>query len=69
MTGSPLDVGAWPPKIDRWRRLEELGRLEKLYEDGTLETPDWFDEAIEQAMESGPPHVERLEQILPAIGP
>jgi len=34
---------------------------------GLMRMSLWLDEAIEQAMESGPPHVERLEQILPAI--
>jgi len=34
---------------------------------GLMRMSLWLDEAIEQAMESGPTNVERLEQILPAI--
>ena len=34
---------------------------------GLMRVALWLDEAIEQAMESGPPNVERLPQIIPAI--
>lgn len=34
---------------------------------GLMRVALWLDETIEQAMESGPPNVERLSRILPAI--
>ena len=34
---------------------------------GLMRLALWLDETIEQAMESGPPNVERLSRILPAI--
>ena len=44
--GLRFDPAAFEPTPEE---LEELERLEKLYEDGTLETPAWFDEAVENA--------------------
>lgn len=34
---------------------------------GLMRVALWLDESIEQAMESGPPNVERLSRVLPAI--